>query len=42
MTTAAVQEWSIVCSRDGTGQDFLDPTGKFQNLRRLTARSTSF
>ena len=23
-------------SRDGTGQDFLDATGKFQNLRRLT------
>ena len=22
--------------RDGTGQDFLDPTGKNQNLRRLT------
>ena len=21
-------------SRDGTGQNFLDPTGKFQNLRR--------
>ena len=21
-------------SRDGTGQDFLDPTGKFQNHRR--------
>ena len=32
--------------RDGTGQNFLDPTGKFQNLRRLTsfwpARSTVF
>ena len=26
--------------RDGTGQDFLDPTGKFQNHRRLTGRST--
>ena len=25
-----------VCSRDGTGQDFLDPTGKFLNHRRLT------
>ena len=25
----------IYC-RDGTGQDFLDPTGKFQNHRRLT------
>ena len=23
-------------SRDGTGQDFLDQTGKFQNLRRST------
>ena len=23
-------------SRNGTGQNFLDPTGKFQNLRRLT------
>ena len=28
--------------RDGTGQDFLDPTGKFQNHRRLTGRSTGF
>ena len=28
--------------RDGTGQDFLDPTGKFQNHRRLTGRSTVF
>ena len=28
--------------RDGAGQDFLDPTGKFQNLRRLTGRSTGF
>ena len=26
----------LVISRDGTGQDFLDPTGKFQNHRRLT------
>ena len=26
----------IVYTRDGTGQDFLDPTGKFQNLRRST------
>ena len=42
MTIAAEQEWSIVCSRHGTGQDFPDPTGKFQNLRRLTARSTGF
>ena len=25
-----------VRSRDGTGQDFLDSTGKFQNHRRLT------
>ena len=29
-------------SRDGTGQDYLDPTGKFQNHRRLTGRSTGF
>ena len=29
--------------RDGIGQDFLDPTGKFQNLRRfLTGQSTNF
>ena len=32
--------------RNGTGQDFLDPTGKIQNLRQLTgygpARSTVF
>ena len=26
--------------RDGTNQDFLDSTGKFQNLRRLTGQST--
>ena len=26
-------------TRDGTGQDFLDPTGKFQNHRRLIGRS---
>ena len=26
----------LVHTRDGTGQDFLDPTGKFQNHRRLT------
>ena len=25
-------------NRYGTGKDFLDRTGKFQNLRRLTAR----
>ena len=31
---------TTVCGRDGTGQDFLDPTGKFQNHRRLTGRST--
>ena len=31
-----------VSTRNGTGQDFLDPTGKFQNLRRLTGRSTGF
>ena len=24
--------------RDGTGQYFLEPTGKFQNLRRLNGR----
>ena len=29
-------------TRDGTGQDYLDPTGKFQKLRRLTGRSTGF
>ena len=29
-------------SRDGTGQDFLDPTDKFQNHRRLTSWSTGF
>ena len=28
--------------RDGTGLDFLDPTGEFQNHRRLTGRSTGF
>ena len=28
--------------RNGTGQDFPDPTSKFQNLRRLTGRSTDF
>ena len=28
--------------RDGTGQGFLDPTGIFQNLRRLTGRLTGF
>ena len=27
-------------ARDGTVQDFVDPTGKFQNLRRLTGWST--
>ena len=30
----------MTCSRDGTGHDFLDPTGKFQNIRRLTGRFT--
>ena len=30
------------CVRNGTGQDFLDSTGTFQNLRRLTGRSTDF
>ena len=29
-------------TRDGTSQDFLDPTGKFQNHRRLTGQSTCF
>ena len=29
-------------TRDGTGQDFFDPTGKFQNHRRLSGRSTVF
>ena len=32
----------VVQTRDGTGQNFLDPTGKFQNHRRLTGRSTGF
>ena len=36
----------VTHTRDGTGQVFLDPTGKYQNHRRLTgfwpARSTSF
>ena len=31
-----IQKVVIVQYRDGTGQHFLDPTGKFQNLRRLT------
>ena len=31
-----------IATKDGTGQDFLDPTGKFQNHRRLTGRSTGF
>ena len=30
----------LIHFRDGTGQDFLDPTGKLQNLRLLTGRST--
>ena len=29
-----------VRGRDGTGQDFLEPNGKFQNHHRLTGRST--
>ena len=33
---------SNACIRDGTGQDFLDPTGKFQNYRPLIGRSTGF
>ena len=33
---------NTVQSRDGTSQDFLDLTGKFQNHRRLTGRSTGF
>ena len=32
----------VMQPRNGTGQDFLDPTGKFQNHRRLTGRSTGF
>ena len=32
----------MLCVIDGTDQDFLDPIGKFQNLRRLTGRSTAF
>ena len=32
----------IVHFRNGIGQDFFDPTGKFQNLCRLTGRSTVF
>ena len=32
--------WQRQCVRDGTCQDFLDPTGKSQNLRRLTSQST--
>ena len=31
----------VYWSRDGTGQEFLDPD-KFQNLRQLTGRSTGF
>ena len=31
-----------VQARDETGQDFLDPTGKFQNHRRLTGQSSGF
>ena len=31
-----VEDDSILQTRDGTGQDFFDPTGKFQNHRRLT------
>ena len=27
---------TMIRTRDGTGQDFLDPTGIFQNHRRLT------
>ena len=29
-------------ARDETGQDFLDPTGKFQNHRRSTGWLTGF
>ena len=32
----------VARTRDGTSQDFLDPTGKFQNYRRLTGWSTGF
>ena len=31
-----VRAIATVLRRDGTGQNFLDPSGKFQNLRRLT------
>ena len=41
-----LQTTRIARIKDRTGQDFLDPTGTFQNLRRLTgfcpARSTGF
>ena len=33
----ATVDSSMVQCRDGTGQDFLDPTDKTQNLPRLTA-----
>ena len=47
MNLAFLQNCSYIeCIRDGTDQDFLDPIGKFQNLRRLIgfwpARSTAF
>ena len=32
----------LVYTRDGTGQDFFDPTSKFQNHRRLTGREIFF
>ena len=34
--------WHCAILRDGIGQHFLDPTGKFQNLRQLTSWSTGF
>ena len=32
----------LLQSRDGTGQDFFDPTDKIQNLRRLTGALDRF
>ena len=32
----------VARGRDGIGQNFLDPTGKFQNLRRSTGFFTGF
>ena len=41
-TTTTYMHFAQLHIRDGTGQDFPDPTGKFQNHRRLTGRSTGF